>query len=188
LHTLQEDAILDREASLVEARTRVDARVVSSEREEQMPKRRPEDPLGQYNFHVEIEGVNVAYFRAVSGLPIECEPIEYMNGDDGTIRKRPGRIKVSNITLKRGFADKSNNPLWHWWEAVANGKVERKFGSIVLQNDAGGEVCRYNFTEGWPVKWKGWDLDGMGNTAVIEEIELCCETLKRVSYSPASGQ
>lgn len=142
-------------------------------------KRRNHDYIGQYNFIVELEGTQVAAFKAVSGLQVEAEPIEYMNGDDGTVRKRPGRLKVSNLTLKRGYADKWNNELWKWWESVANGKVERKSGSVVLCNDNKKEICRYNFTEAWPIKWKGWELDGMGNATAIEEVEICCETLKR---------
>jgi len=142
-------------------------------------KRRNHDYIGQYNFIVELEGAQVAAFKAVSGLQVEAEPIEYMNGDDGTVRKRPGRLKVSNITLKRGYADKWNNELWKWWDTVATGKVERKSGSIVLCNDHRKEICRYNFTEAWPIKWKGWELDGMGNATAIEEVEICCETLQR---------
>ncbi len=142
-------------------------------------KRRDHDHIGQYNFEVELEGTHVASFKAVSGLQIEAEPIEYMNGDDGTIRKRPGRIKVGNITLKRGYADNKNNELWKWWETVMKGEVQRKSGSILLYNDHGKEVCRYNFLEAWPIKWKGWDLEGMGNATAIEEIEIACEKLVR---------
>lgn len=145
--------------------------------------RRPHDYVGQYNFSVELEGSAVAWFKAVSGLQAECEPIEYMNGDDGVIRKRPGRIKIGNITLKRGYANAGVNVLWDWWCTVMSGKVQRKSGSIVLHNDHGKEVVRYTFTEAWPVKWKGWDLDGKGNEGAIEELELCCETLTRAAVS-----
>ena len=105
--------------------------------------------------------------------------IEYRNGNDDAIRKRPGRIKVGNISLKRGYADNACSELWDWWAMVMKGEVERRSGSIILCNDHGKEVCRYDFTEAWPIKWKGWDLEGSGTTNAIEEIEICCETLQR---------
>jgi len=140
--------------------------------------RRTFDHIGQFNFHVELEGIQVASFKAVSGLQMECEPIEYMWGDEGVLRKRPGRVKPGNITLKRGYSNHNMKALWDWWMSVQRGKVERKSGSIVLCNDKGMEIARYNFTEAWPVKWKGWELDGQGNATVVEELEICCESLE----------
>jgi len=141
--------------------------------------RRDHDYVGHFNFHVELENVVCARFKAVTGLQVECEPIEYVHSTEGIIRKRPGRIKVGNITLKRGFAQAGVNPLWEWWDSVAAGKVVRKSGTIVLFNDHSEEVMRYDFTEAWPVKWKGWDLEGVGNELAIEELEICVETLTR---------
>ncbi len=142
-------------------------------------KRRRHDHIGQYNFKVELDGHVVASFKAVSGLQAEAETIEYMHGDTGLIQKRPGRIKFSNIVLKRGYADRGSNELWDWWQTVMKGEVKRKSGAIVLLNDHAAEIARYSFYEAWPVKWKGWDLDGMGNSTVIEEIEIACERIVR---------
>ena len=60
--------------------------------------------------------------------------------------------------------------LWH--TEVMDGLVERQNGSVILMNDNGEEVSRYNFENAWPCKWKGWDLDGKGSDTAIEEIEL----------------
>ena len=142
-----------------------------------MPNRRPHDHIGNFNFHLEIEGLTAGTFRNVEGLDSETEIVEYQDGDDLTLRKRPGRTKYSNIVLKRGYV--SSDELWQWRKKVMDGAVERKSGSVILCNDAGDPVMRYNFFEAWPCKWKGFTLDGKGTDAVIEEVELVIERLER---------
>ena len=142
-----------------------------------MPNRRPHDHIGNCNFHLEIEGLTAGTFRNVEGLDSETEIVEYQDGDDLTLRKRPGRTKYSNIVLKRGYV--SSDELWQWRKKVMDGSVERKSGSVILCNDAGDPVMRYNFFEAWPCKWKGFTLDGKGTDAVIEEVELVIERLER---------
>jgi phage tail-like protein len=140
--------------------------------------RRGHDHIGQYNFKVEIDGVTTAAFKAVEGLDSETEIIEYQDGDDLILRKRPGRTKYSNIICKRGYV--STEELWLWRKKVMDGKVERKSGSIVLQNDHGAEVMRYNFFEAWPCKWKGFSLDGKGADVAVEELEFVVERWERI--------
>ena len=141
--------------------------------------RRDHDYIGQFNFSVEVENVTAGRFKSVDGLDSETEVIEYQDGDDLILRKRPGRTKYSNVVLKRGYADKAMNELWEWRKKVMDGMVDRRAGSVILQNDNGEEVCRYNFEGAWPCKWKGWDLDGKGSDTAIEEIELAVERIYR---------
>jgi phage tail-like protein len=142
-----------------------------------MPNRRPHDHIGQFNFKVEIEGVTVGAFRNVEGLDSETEVVEYQDGDDIILRKRPGRTKYSNLTFKRGYVN--TDELWQWRKKVIEGKVERKSGSVILCADDGTEVMRYNFFEAWPCKWKGFSLDGKGNDVTVEEVEMAVEKIER---------
>jgi phage tail-like protein len=142
-----------------------------------MPNRRPFDHIGNFNFKVEINGVTVAAFKNVEGLDSETEVVEFQDGDDIVLRKRPGRTKYSNITLKRGYVN--TDELWVWRKAVIDGHVERKAGSVILLDDAAGEIMRYNFYEAWPCKWKGFTLDGKGTDVNVEEIELAVEKIER---------
>jgi len=142
-----------------------------------MPNRRKHDHIGQFNFKVEIEGVTVGAFKNVEGLDSETEVIEYQDGDDIIARKRPGRTKYSNITLKRGYIN--TDELWQWRKKVIEGKVERKSGSVILCADDGSEIVRYNFFESWPSKWKGFTLDGKGGDVTVEEVELAVEKIER---------
>ena len=88
------------------------------------PNRRSFDHIGNYNFKVEIEGVTQGAFTEVSGLESTTEVIEFQDGDDLVLRKRPGRTKYANIVLKRGYTN--NDELWNWRKAVIDGRVERK--------------------------------------------------------------
>lgn len=142
-----------------------------------MPARRPFDHIGAYNFKVEIEGVTTGAFKAVDGLDSETEVIEYQDGDDLTLHKRPGRTKYANIVLKRGYVN--TKEFWEWRKQVVAGKVERKSGSVILLDDAGGEVMRYNFFEAWPCSWRGFSLDGKSSDNAVEEIELAVEKVER---------
>ena len=143
-----------------------------------MPNRREFDHIGNFNFRVEIEGITVGAFRNVEGLESETEIIEFQDGDDIILRKRPGRTKYANIVLKKGYI--ATRDLWEWRRSVIEGHVERKSGSIVLLGDDGQtELARYNFYEAWPSKWKGFTLDGKGNDVNVEEIELAVERIER---------
>ena len=141
--------------------------------------RRRHDHLGQFNFKIEIDGVTQGAFKAVDGLDSETEVIEYQDGDDLVRRKRPGLTKYSNVVLKRGYVN--TDELWEWRRKVIMGKVERKSGSVIVLNDAGDEVLRYNFFEAWPCKWKGFSLDGKGTDNAVEEVELAVEFLERIA-------
>ena len=141
-----------------------------------MPNRREFDHIGNYNFKVEIEGVTVGAFTEVSGLEAVTEVLETSDGDALPIRKRPGRTTYSNIVLGRGFTN--TDELWLWYKAVTDGKVERRNGSIIFCDDAGGEITRYDFFEAWPCRWKTSTLSSRQRGTLIEEIEIVVEKLQ----------
>lgn len=143
-----------------------------------MANRRDFDHIGNYNFRVEIEGITAGAFRNVEGLESETEVVEFQDGADIVLRKRPGRTKYANIVLKKGYVATAD--LWEWRRSVIEGHPERKSGSVVLLGDDGQEeLARYNFYEAWPAKWKGFSLDGKGTDVNVEEIELAVEKIEK---------
>ena len=142
-----------------------------------MPNRRDFDHIGNYNFKVEIDGVTAGAFQEVAGIEVITEVVEFQDGEDLVRRKRPGRTHYSNIILKRGYT--ASEELWAWMKTVINGTVERKTGSIILLDDSAGEILRYNFFEGWPCRWKGFELDGKSAGAAVEELEIAVERIER---------
>lgn len=137
------------------------------------------DPFAQFNFIISIDGLTdaVAGFTEVAGMNAESDIVEYREGSDpATMRKLPGLRKFGNITLKRGFTD--NRELWLWRKATLDGKTERKNGSIVLRNEEGKDVLRWNFQNGWISKYEGPALNAKTNEAAIESIEIVHEGLE----------
>jgi phage tail-like protein len=142
-----------------------------------MPTGDRKDPYRGYNFLVEIDGVTSAGFRECSGLDTSQDPIEYREGNQPrTVRKLPGLVKYANIVLKRGYA--GSDELWNWRKKVVEGHVERRAGSIIVLDDAGQEVKRWNFFEGWPAKWTGPAFNATANEVAIETLEIAHEKLE----------
>jgi phage tail-like protein len=140
------------------------------------------DPYSAFNFQVVINGVSDdgqavrGSFMEVSGLEVEIAPIEYRNGsEDITVRKIPGLKKFTNITLKRGVV--GDLALWNWIKSVLEGRVQRADGSIMLLDENGQEVMRWNFRRAWPCKWSGPSLNAKTNEIAIETLEICHEGL-----------
>ncbi len=148
-----------------------------------MPTGGRSDPLVSYHFNVEIDGITQAQFRECGGLGSESQVVEYKESVKGVtvIRKQPGAIKWSDITLKRGVSDVME--LWNWRKQVEQGKVDesRKNGSIVLYDQADKEVARWNFKDGWPSKLSGPQVKADGNEVAIEELTITHEGMERVS-------
>jgi phage tail-like protein len=140
------------------------------------------DLLTTFSFHVELDGIDIGAFKEASGVDSETEIVEYKETTkDGKmlIRKLPGAMKWSDITLKKRIDTKKD--LWDWRKEVEQGDIDaaRRNGSIVLYDSTAKEVARWNFMNGWPSKWKGADLNAGENAVAVEEITITHEGLER---------
>ncbi len=132
------------------------------------------DPYAQFNFIVELDGIDVAGFTEIGGIASESDIIEYREGaDQATARKLPGLLTYSNITLKKGYT--TNTELWDWRKTTLDGMTERKGGAIILLDEARQPVLRWNFVSGWVSKYEGPGLNSTTNEAAIEAIEISHE-------------
>ena len=145
-----------------------------------------EELFGNYHFLLEISGITgdtktiVGGFKTVSGMDSETEVVEFKQGNDKVVRKKPGRTTYANISLERGFT--ATDDLWAWRKDIEEGNIDRRSGSvIILDNDNETEVARYNFYEGWPCKWNVPDLDSDQSGMAIEKIEIAVERVERAS-------
>ena len=142
------------------------------------------DPLVQANFFVSVDGhLDNMVFRECSGLGSETELVEYkasMKGDFHTIQAVPGRLKWQVINLKRGITDSMD--AWKWRKMVEEGQVDqaRANGSIVMVDQTGAEVARWNFIRAWPRKISGPSMNSSTNEVGVEELEIVHEKLTRV--------
>ena len=140
------------------------------------------DVLRRFSFRVEIEGIDAGFFKSVGGLAIETEVIEFREGGSDVIRKLPGVRKYPNLVLKRGFT--GDTALYEWFNSFTKGNPARVNGSIVMLAPNLSELARWEFHNGFPVKWEGPDFDASSNEVPIETIEIAHEGLTLSTERP----
>jgi phage tail-like protein len=143
-----------------------------------------EELFGTYHFLLELQGIIndtkiiVGGFKSVSGMDSQTEVVEFKQGNDKVVRKKPGRTTYSNIVLERGYT--ATDDLWQWRKNIEDGKIDRRSGSvIVLDQDGSTEVARYNFFEAWPCKWNVPDMNADSSAMAIEKVEIAVERVER---------
>ena len=136
------------------------------------------DPYKNFRFLVEIDRIVQGGFAECSGFGSSVEVIEYREGGDAsTVRKLPGKVSFPDITLKWGVTD--SRELYDWHLLAVNGAVDRRNGSIIMQDDLGNEKVRWNFFNAWPSKYDGPDFNAKGNDVAVDTLTLSCERLER---------
>ncbi len=137
------------------------------------------DPFKNFNYRLEIDGVQQAGFSACSGLTTTTDPIEYRDGHAAThVRKLPGLTRHGNITLERGLTGTTALHTWH--QHIVDGDMQRRDVALVVVDEGGNDKVRYAITAAWPCKFTPADLNPAGNTVAIETLELCHEGVKLV--------
>lgn len=135
------------------------------------------DPFRNFRFLVEIDGIVQGGFSECSGFGSNVEVIEYREGGDSTtVRKLPGKTSYSDIVLKWGVT--VSRELYEWHLQVINGQISRRNGSVIILNDVGEEVVRWNFFNAWPSKYDPVDLNAKGNDVAIDTLTVSCERLE----------
>src|SRR2546423_12590143 len=144
-----------------------------------MAKPQRSDPLPDFRFLVEIDGIQQASFMECSGLGSHIEVVEYREGaEPGVVRKRPGRTMYPDIVLRWGVTQ--SRELYDWHLAGIQGKLQRKSGSVVLLDRDGAEKVWRNFSEALPSHWTGATLTAMSNDVAIESLTITCESQVQV--------
>src|SRR5438132_13082501 len=94
------------------------------------------DPLRNFRFRVEIDGITQAGFSEATGFDVTVDPIDYREGTDPThVRKLTGLTKFGNVVLKWGITDSME--LHNWHRQIVNGTIQRKNIAIVAVDEAG---------------------------------------------------
>ena len=120
----------------------------------------------------------VAGFSSCTGLQINTEIYEYHEGGlNSYMHKFVTKTSHSNIVLKRGTTFTTD--LWKWHQNVASGKIVRKNGAIIVQNDQGIPIAVWSFNNALPLRLSGPELDAMQSKTALETLELSHEGLER---------
>lgn len=141
-----------------------------------------EDPLLGFNFVLETSEAVMGYFTECSGIGSEHEIVEHKVVDkEGKeiVRKIPGRLKWSDVSLKRGIT--SDLQIWKWRQDAVEGKMAdaRKNCTITMMSRDYQPVAKWNFYNAWPSKVTGPNLKADSNEFGIEEITLVHEGMWR---------
>jgi phage tail-like protein len=146
----------------------------------------PQVQVGTH-YSLDIQGKVSGYFTEAYNIGSEHEIIEHkvvsQKGME-VVQKIPGRLKISDIILKRGITN--NMDLWTWRQEVVDGKVNsvRRDGSLIMFDKSLKEVARWNFLRAWPSKLIGNPVDASatspGGGMAIEQVNISVEWIKRV--------
>ena len=135
------------------------------------------DPFATCKFHVEIGEIKEAAFNECSGLEMATDVFEYQEGGlNEYSHKLPGRTKLSNVTLKRGFA--KSNELYKWYlemeQGLLQGKsITRQQVTITLYSTSvQKELMRWTLSDAFPVKWVGPAFKAAEAVVAIETLEF----------------
>ena len=135
------------------------------------------DPFATFKFHVEIGDIKEAAFNECSGLEIATDVFEYQEGGlNEYAHKLPGRTKLSNVTLKRGYA--ISNEMYNWYlemeQDLLTGKsITRKQVTITFYSTATQEASMsWTLNNAFPVKWVGPAFKSGEAAVAIETVEF----------------
>jgi phage tail-like protein len=145
----------------------------------------PQVQVGTH-YSLDIQGKVAGYFTEAYNIGSEHEIIEHkVVNQKGVemIQKIPGRLKFSDIILKRGVTN--NLDLWTWRQEVVEGRVNnaRRDGTLIMFDQSLKEVARWNFTRAWPSKLICNPVDASaskGGGMAIESVNISVEWIKRL--------
>jgi phage tail-like protein len=150
-----------------------------------MPDRHGPSRTGR--FEVEIDGVEVSGFKEVDIPDQRTKITEYREGTDAAHnRKLWGQNEYDDLRMTRG-AKKGDTKLFDWRQQVVEGKMEeaRKNLAVILQDEQGQQIIRWNFTNAWIKDYSPPTLDtspkGGESGIATEEIVVCFDEMKRES-------
>jgi phage tail-like protein len=128
------------------------------------------DPVGGLRFQVKLPGVEIGRFRKVSGLGVEVEVKEYMEGGvNDFVHKLPTRFKYQNVILERGVTFEIG--LLEWLRRT-RADAQRVEMTVTLMGPDNKPVTSWAFLEAYPVKWTGPELDASSNQIATEKLEV----------------
>jgi phage tail-like protein len=139
---------------------------------------RRNDPFVAFRFEVNLAGLPAGGFSDCSGLTSETEITEYPEGGrNDTVHKLIGRSKQANLVLRRGIVDRL---LWDWYYDLTQGLVVTRHGTLTVKSpDGSSAVAEWEFTNAFPVKWTGPELNASQSAVAVETLELAHGGLQR---------
>ncbi|GAA5448120.1 hypothetical protein Ddep01_01880 [Deinococcus depolymerans] len=149
------------------------------------PQRSALAVLSNHRYQVSIDGLEFAAFSEVSGLQVETETMDFIEGGvNDRVLRLPVRSRVGNLILKRGLV--AGNELLEWHLNIVQGYLDVRNVTVTVYNHpqaaraAGGHQppleaqvrMRFELLQAYPVKWSGPTFSGNGDAVSVETLEL----------------
>lgn len=140
----------------------------------------------KFNFTIEIDGLEIAWFESCSAIEGEVGEVEQREGGSLVVANQsPGLYKTTPVTLKVGVTD--NDELYNWWEEVVDAEANagepddayKKNVAVVQKDRDGSELKRWNLFEAWPKKFVAGEWDAKAEENTMEEITLVYRRFKK---------
>jgi phage tail-like protein len=136
------------------------------------------DPFTTFNFLLEVEGLLVGGFTAISGLGSKAEVRTVREGGvNDREYKLPGQITYSDIVLDSGLT--ALDPMWLWYQSTLDGRIRRRNGSVYMLDQRGIPITWWNFYNAWPSEWEGPAFDSSQGLVAAQRFVLSHERVTR---------
>lgn len=138
------------------------------------------DPVFDFNYLIEIDGLLTGGFSKVEGLGGRIEVENIHDGGSAMPRQQLGNTTWDNLVFHHGVVELDT--LWNWYEATARGIIKRKNGTIFLLDRKQIPVTQWNFKEGIPISWSGPALDAASGQIAVERLEIAHRGLNKPDW------
>jgi phage tail-like protein len=143
------------------------------------------DPDIPFSFFVEIDGIRCVKFREASGLEWRADPDSFNEGGNNAGQVHlVGRGTFTPLRLKKGFFGASGE-FYDWMKALMDGgstAIKRATVSVVVQNEAGDEIGRFDLFGAFMTRYAGPGFNAMDSQVAFEEVEIVYD---RFEFKPA---
>jgi phage tail-like protein len=130
------------------------------------------EPSTAFSFSMDIGSKKEAIFTELSGLEMQTEILEYVEGGQNQyVHKLFGTIKVGNLTLKRGMVA-SDGEFLEWYASWFRGEVKYKNITLWMHDLQGKKLFKWEVLDAFPVKWSGPSLSSTQLAVAVESLEL----------------
>lgn len=132
-----------------------------------------EYPNVAFRFGVEIDGIVAAQFTEMNGADWEMAPESFHEGGMNFHQRHlTSPAKFTPLTLKRGFTS-GGSEFFLWMKShFEDKKYKRRNLSIVVMNQEGIEVGRFNFKNAFISKYTGPSLNTGDNNVAFESVQM----------------
>ncbi|KQN26641.1 hypothetical protein ASE86_11245 [Sphingomonas sp. Leaf33] len=136
------------------------------------------DPFAGYNFLFETAGMVVGGFTTISGLTSKVEVHTVREGGvNDREYKLTGPVTHGDLVFEAGLT--AVDPMWLWFQATLDGKVQRRNASVYLLDARGVPVTWWNIQNAWPVEWQGPSFDASQTLFASQRFTLTHEGIAR---------